>query len=117
MNTDFEIFLDFIRCFYYLIYNPQTSVIAISDNRNPTENSDIIEIADIRGVRVLFIWDSGRMFTDYNIYHSENYRIVHTWILNKFKSKVALDFFEECIITNVPFQLLLTECEKIFGEI
>jgi hypothetical protein len=117
MNTDFDIFLTFIRYFYYLVYNPKTSVIAISDNKNPTDNSDIIEIADIRGVRVIFVWDSGRTFTDYNLYHSENYHRVHDWITDKFKSKGALDFYEDCIITDVPFQLLLTECEKIFGEI
>lgn len=117
MNTDFDIFLTFIRYFYYLVYNPKTSVLAISDNKNPTDNSDIIEIADIRGVRVIFVWDSGRTFTDYNLYHSENYRKVHEWITDKFKSKEALDFYEDCIITDVPFQLLLTECEKIFGEI
>lgn len=117
MNTDFDTFLTFIRYFYYLVYNPKTSIIAISDNRNPTDNSDIIEIADIRGVRVIFVWDSGRTFTDFNLYHSENYRRVHTWITDKFKSKDALDFYEDCIVTDVPFQLLLTECEKIFGEI
>jgi len=117
MNTDFEIFLDFIREFYYLVYNPKTSVIGISDNKNPTSMSDIIEIADIRGVRVLFLWESGRMFTDFNIYHSENYSKVHEWVQTKFKSKEAMEFYEDCIMVDTPFQIKLKECEQVFGEI
>lgn len=117
MNTDFEIFLDFIRNFYYLIYNPETSIIAISDNKNPSDNSDIIEITDIRGVRVLFVWDSGRMYTDFSIYHSQNYTVVHNWIEKTFKNKEVIQFYEDCIITNVPFKIHIQECDKVFGII
>lgn len=118
-----EIIMEFIRKFYVISYsnfaNANTKILIKDIFESSSDDIKILQITTNRNVNVELLWGRIKRVTGVDLQHKDFY-MLHSLVLNIFRNKSSLDFYDFLINEKqnitIPLNLLENDFPLLFGE-